>query len=177
MAARVDQLQADVLSSLRRGQLAEAARLLSSSTDTSPELEVLASRLRRMGVQALEKIASPESLSALVPVVLFISPTEEVIAPASAALAMALQRHVRAPSDAATADDATGWLAALVPLLVERRIAGALFDTVLGLTETTADADVRTGALLCLCAKWREIGYEGLSDERLARLAALLPEG
>jgi len=175
MAAGSAQIEADVLNLLRRGQLGDAARVLSSNSSPSPDIEMLTSRLRRMCGQALEKAATPDQVAALVPVILCVSPTDELTPAIASALTGAVQKHLESISTTSETVDADRWLGALAPLLAERSVAGALFDVVLDLAERTSDKAGHSTVLLNLCSKWREKGYEGLSDERLTRLAGLLP--
>jgi hypothetical protein len=169
-AATTTQQVNDITRHLRKGELSAAAQILSQSDGGHPELEKLAGRLVRLCAQAIGQTNDAAQLTALIPIVVQVSPPNECAPAIATSLASRVQREL----ETAPLETVEAWLAALAPLLAERRIGGPLLDAVLDLIDRQSEPDGRKDALASIAARWRETGYDGLSDDRLTRLAGQL---
>ncbi|RWX62868.1 hypothetical protein [Mesorhizobium sp. M2A.F.Ca.ET.039.01.1.1] len=177
VAEPASEILTKVTTSLRKGDLGEAARLLASldrdHTPTATEL-TLVSRLSRMTAAALRGPLDDPRLIELIGVVIQLSTTAEVTGDLSKALAQGLRTVVSSYVAQEEPDPGTfDRLASALRVLCSKMINGELSDAVLSVAEHIPDTPELTHLLSEMAEQWRRVGFDTLSSERIEGLTRI----
>ncbi|MET2832184.1 hypothetical protein [Mesorhizobium shangrilense] len=175
--ALVSEVLTKVTTSMRKGDLGMAARLLGSldrdRVPTATEV-TLVSRLSRMIAAALRGPLDEQRLVELIAIAIQLSPTNEVAVDLSRALAQGLRTQVASTIAQGESIPSTfDLLVTTLPLLSSKRVDGELFDAVLFVAQHIPDTSELTQLLCEMAGQWRKVGFDSLSSERIEGLTQI----